>query len=346
MDNKTPITLITGFLGAGKTTLLNQLIHQKKDEKVIIIVNELGDISIDYDLVLESEEERIYQLNDGCMCCGIRDDLLGMLDAILSVKAERGVVFDRIIIETSGLAVPNPIIQTLIQAENSSQAFTIDSVITLVDAQNAIYQLNHFEETVEQIAYADLVVVNKRNLVNDAQYQMVVQGIRDINPFVKIKDMDLNKIDYKEYIGLNLFTQSANNEGEIDHHLDEMLHHEHEHEHDHDHHDHNHHHSAISAFSLVTDKPLDETKIALWLNMLILNFGSDLIRYKGIMNVAGRDQRVILQGVHMNFNTELGLPWGGPRETKIVIIGKNLLEAQIKKLFEECIIEAENKANI
>lgn len=320
--NRIPVTILTGFLGSGKTTLLNQLMQSKTDENVVIIINEFGDTGIDHELVLNNTDERIYQMNNGCMCCILRDDLAEMFSAILSAVAAKDITVNRIIIETSGLAEPSPIAQTIVRIPMLSEHLVVDSILTLVDAENALHQLRHYHESVEQIAFADRVLLSKTDQVDGLTSQLVRKAVREINPFIEIVDLDIDKVHYHDIVGLDLFDHSVGSVHGIEEGIDAMISQEHDH--------HDHHHSDIDAFSIVINEPLDERAAALWLNTLVTQYGMDLLRYKGILNIKGKSHQVIIQGINMAYRTDHGKQWGQNRQTKFVIIGKNLPESLIR----------------
>lgn len=331
---KIPVTVLTGFLGAGKTTLLNRIIRQNENENIIVIVNEFGETGIDHQLVLLNEEERIYQMNNGCMCCVLRDDLVEMFFSILSARDNSELKIDRIIIETSGLAEPSPIAQTILRTPVLSDHLVVDSILTLVDVENALYQMRNYNESVEQVAFADRVLLTKTTPENSVKTQLVIQTLKDINPFVEIKELDINTVSFDEIIGLDLFDRATSSAAHVDEDINAMLERKHHHDHDHEH---DHHHSEVDSFSIVLDAALEESKLATWLNLLILQYGMDLLRYKGILNLKDVDNQVVLQGINMAFRTDIGKKWEGLRQTKIVIIGRNLPESQIRQLLFEIV---------
>lgn len=350
--NKIPVTILTGFLGAGKTTLLNKLMVSNTKEKVIVIINEFGETSIDHEFVLANDNERIYQMENGCMCCILRDDLVEMFYNIIEARKANEIEVDRIIIETSGLAEPSPIAQTILRTPMISEVLLVDSIISLVDVENSLHQFRHYNESVEQVAYADLVYLTKTENVDDLKKTTVKDEVHRINPFVEIKELDLTTVEFSDVVGLDLFDRSLSSVASVEKDIDVMLereesheHHDHDHDHDHGDHDHDHHHSDIDAFSIVIDEPIDAEKFEVWLNMLIVRYGMDLMRYKGILNIKDEPHQVVLQGVNMAFKTDLGKPWGNDRQTKIVLIGKNLPEDIIRSLLVEHVIDDLIKAH-
>lgn len=336
-----PVTIVTGFLGAGKTTLLNKIMKNHQDENIVVIVNEYGDMGIDHELVLVNEEERIYQINNGCMCCILRDDLVEMFYGILDAREKEGLAIDRIIIETSGLAEPSPIAQTVLRTPRLSEQLSIDSIITLVDAVNGVKQMHEFVETREQIAYADQAFITKSEEVADDELERVETHIKNINPLIAVEVLNLDTVKFEDVVGLNLFDRASGEIHRVEEDIDAMVERQHEHHHHHGHdHDHDHHHTEVDTLSIVTDKPLDEQKLSTWINLIIGEYGEDLMRYKGIISIHNFDYQVVLQGVNMAFKTEMGRKWSSDiRETKIVMIGRHLQDKKITTLFNEIVLE-------
>lgn len=326
-----PVTILTGFLGSGKTTLLNQLLKTKGREKVIIIMNEFGDTSIDHDLVLIDEDERIFQMNNGCMCCILREDLAEMFLGIMSIIEDSQIDIDRVIVETSGLAEPSPIAQTILRTPVLSESFMIDSILTLVDAKNATYQLDHYPEAAEQIAFADRLLLTKTDEVPKEELSELQKKLAKINPFIDKYPLQSTEI-FNELIGLNLFDHDLDDnqiEADIDHMIDNHQHHD---THDHNEHHHHHVHTPVNSFVIQIDEKLAPDDVAFWIQRLIRLYGMDLMRYKGLLNIEGHKRPVVLQGVNMAFRLDEGESWKGEPTTKIVLIGQNLPEAEIRAL--------------
>lgn len=334
-----PVTIFTGFLGAGKTTLLNVMMKKKGDGNIIVIINEFGETGIDHELVLVSEDEQIYQMNNGCMCCVLRDDLVQMFVAILMAHEEGKIAVDRILIETSGLAEPSPIAQAIIRTPVLSEKLAVDSILTLVDVENGLHQLRTYNESVEQVAFADRIFLTKLNPDNSLKARLVEETVRAINPFVRIEKLDIDSVQFSDVIGLDLFDRSLSSVAAVEGDLDDMLareeeSHHHHHHGDEDEHGH-HHHSDIDAFSIVIDEAIDSLKLESWLNIIIMQYGMDLLRYKGVLNLRGQERQVVLQGINMAFRTDIGKPWEGERQSKILIIGKKIPETIIRKLLND-----------
>lgn len=271
MSSKIPVTIVSGFLGAGKTTLINKVLKEKHGEHIAVVINEFGEIGVDHQFVLDVEEE-IYQMDNGCLCCTLRTDIADMLKSILMVKEQNGIKVDRVLFETTGLADPAPIAQTFINVPFLNEHFILDSVLTVVDSKNFLYQTTHQTEPAKQVGFADKIFMSKHSLVDDTIYTKVINEVRSINPFAEIQDLDARPVEMKDMFGLELFYASEkkilemqeNSEeeyceacghthahGEHDHHHDEEhceecghshAHGEHDHDHEHHHHDEEHHH--------------------------------------------------------------------------------------------------------
>ena len=352
---QTPVTVLTGYLGAGKTTLLNRILTEDHGRKYAVIVNEFGEIGIDNELVVGADEE-IFEMNNGCVCCTVRGDLIRILQGLMKRKGG----FDAIIIETTGLADPGPVAQTFFVDDDVKARTRLDSVTTVVDAKHILLELSDSKEAAEQIAFADQIILNKVDLVSDADLRMIEARIRRINPIAPIHratraDVALDKVlgrggfDLERIVSLEpAFLNPAH--GEAGHvHDDDCGHdhdHDHHHHHDHDHHDHDHghdhyselHDDAIKGISLRLDHPVNGDKITRWLDQLLADQGPDILRAKGIIDVAGEDRRLVFQAVHMILEGELQRPWksGEDRYSRMVFIGRNLDEAALKAGFEAC----------
>lgn len=351
MNQKIPVTIITGFLGAGKTTLINELLQQPNEEKIAVIVNEYGDVGVDHNLVVNVEEE-VYQMNNGCLCCTLRTDLSDMLRTIYTIREKQTLAIDRIVIETTGLAEPGPIAQTFMRTPFLQDHFEIDSVLTLVDAGNALYQIAHFEESVDQIAFADKLLITKGDQIDDYGHHLLKEKLQLINPYASISRLNLNSITVGDVIGLNLFNaqkieKESSAESNHHHHHDHNSHeHDQNHGHDHHHEGHSRHHpnhtEGIVTLSLKADEPIHPTLIDMWMNELVMTYGMDLLRYKGILNLYGDSHQIIYQGVNMAFKAERGEPWEEKkRESVLVFIGKNLPVEEMKQSFQNCLLTKE-----
>jgi G3E family GTPase len=349
---QTPVTVLTGYLGAGKTTLLNRILTEAHGKKYAVIVNEFGEIGIDNDLVVDADEE-VFEMNNGCVCCTIRGDLVRILGGLMKRKGG----FDGIIVETTGLADPGPVAQTFFVDEDVKAKTRLDSVTTVVDAKHVLLRLEDSKEAVEQIAFADQIVLNKTDLATEAELAEVERRIRRINPLAPIHRAVKSKVPLETVLGRGGFDLARIVElepeflnpahGEPGHVHDEHCGHDHHHHgHDHDHH-HEHDHGAvghahddqgIKGVALSLETPLDGTKVTRWLNETLQAQGPDILRAKGILDVKGEDKRLVFQAVHMILDGELQREWreGERRYSRMVFIGRNLDEAALRKGFEAC----------
>jgi G3E family GTPase len=335
--DKLPVTVLTGYLGAGKTTLLNRILSEPHGKKYAVIVNEFGEIGIDNDLVVGADEE-VFEMNNGCICCTVRGDLIRIIEGLMRRKGK----FDAIIVETTGLADPAPVAQTFFVDENVGRRTKLDAVITVADAKWLKERLKDAPEAKNQIAFADVILLNKTDLVTDAELREVEARIRAINPYAKLHRTERSQIALSEILGRNAF--------DLDRILDiepEFLHAQ-EDDHDHAHgHDHHHHHGGmkhyhdedIQSVSLQTDKPLNPDKFFPWVQKLVAEDGPSILRCKGILNFKDDPDRFVFQGVHMILDGDHQRPWkdGEKRDSRLVFIGRTLPEEKIRTGFESCI---------
>jgi G3E family GTPase len=326
--------------------LLNRILSEPHGKKYAVIVNEFGEIGIDNDLVVGADEE-VFEMNNGCICCTVRGDLVRILDGLMRRKGK----FDAIIVETTGLADPAPVAQTFLVDENVGRRTRLDAVVTVADAKWLNDRLKDAPEAKNQIAFADVILINKTDLVSPEQLADVEARIRAINPYAKVHKTERAKIALNEVLGRNAF--------DLDRILDiepEFLEsdgHDHDHHHhDHDHHDdHEHHHAHHSgglkhyhdedmqSVSLKTDKPLNPDTFFPWVQNLVQTEGPNILRCKGILSFKDDDQRFVFQGVHMILDGDHQRPWKKEekRNSRIVFIGRNLPEEQIRQGFENCV---------
>jgi G3E family GTPase len=348
-DAKTPVTVLTGYLGAGKTTLLNRILSEDHGKKYAVIVNEFGEVGIDNELIVGADEE-VFEMNNGCVCCTVRGDLIRVLSGLMRRKGG----FDAIIVETTGLADPGPVAQTFFVDDDVRAKTRLDSVTTVVDARHIPLRLADSREAAEQIAFADQIVLNKTDLVTEAELAEVEARIRRLNPMARIHRAQRSNVPLDAILGKNSFDLDRITSlepdflnpahGEPGHVHDEHCDH-HDHDHHHDHHDHDHHHhdhvhdDGIRGISLTLDKPLDGIKITRWLNELLQAKGPDILRAKGILDVKGENRRLVFQAVHMILEGDYQRDWkdGEVRNSRMVFIGRDLDEAALKAGFEACV---------
>ena len=345
MSDKIPVTVLTGYLGAGKTTLLNRILSEPHGKKYAVIVNEFGEIGIDNELVVGADEE-VFEMNNGCICCTVRGDLIRIIDGLMRRKGK----FDAIIVETTGLADPAPVAQTFFVDDAVGRKTKLDAVVTVADAKWLNERLKDAPEAKNQIAFADVILVNKTDLVDSEDLREVEHRIRAINPYAKVHKTERCRIPLPEVLGRNAFDLDRILEIEP-----EFLegnghdHHQHGHDHDHDHHhghEHHHHHGLkhyhdedMQSLSLKTDRPLDPDKFFPWIQDLVANDGPSILRTKGILSFKDDPERFVFQGVHMILDGDHQRPWGEgeARQSRLVFIGRNLDDDKIRTGFDGCI---------
>ena len=314
--DKVPVTVLTGYLGAGKTTLLNRILTHEHGKKVAVIVNEFGEVGIDNQLVIDADEE-IFEMNNGCICCTVRGDLIRIVGNLMKRRNK----FDHLVIETTGLADPAPVIQTFFVDEDMREKLDLDAVVTLVDAKH-IWQHWDADEAQEQIAFADVILLNKTDLVTPEQLNELENRIRGMNAMAKIYRTRNSELGMNELLGVKAFDLDRALE------IDPEFLGEDAHEHD----------ESVYSIALVEERELDGDKLNQWLGQLLQTQGPDIFRMKGILNIAGEDERFVFQGVHMLFDGKPDRLWkeNEKRKSELVFIGRNLDENKLKEDFLAC----------
>ena len=350
--DKIPVTVLTGYLGAGKTTLLNRILSEPHGQKYAVIVNEFGEIGIDSDLIVGVDEE-VFEMNNGCVCCTVRGDLIRIIQGLMRRKGK----FDAIIVETTGLADPAPVAQTFFVDEEIGRKARLDAVVTVADARWLRDRLKDAPEAKNQIAFADVILINKTDLVGEDDLREITARIRAINPYAKLHRTERCAMPLAEVLNRKAFdldrilevepeflaAPGHDHDHHHDHHHDHDdhgHHHGHDHDHDHDHDGLKHYHDEdMKSLSLSTDKALDPEKFFPWIQNLVAQEGQNILRSKGILSFKEDPKRFAFQGVHMMLDGDHQRPWrdGEKRESRLVFIGRELPEKLIREGFQECI---------
>ncbi len=318
-NSRIPATVVTGFLGSGKTTLINHILHEEHGKKIAVIVNEFGEISIDGQLVVQDDQAELVEFNNGCLCCTVRGDLIDTLQRL----RERADDLSGILIETTGLADPAPVASTFFVADEVKSSIQLDAFVTLVDAVNIDANLDQSNEAVEQVAFSDIVLINKIDLVDAERLKAVEARIRALNPLAHIHHTRDSRIDLDKVIGVGAFDLVQKLE------VDPAFLDEHEHEHD----------DAVASFVLEESRPIDLNRFSIWLNTIAQARGQDLYRTKGIFHARGFPQRIVFQSVRMLTTMRQDRPWTDDETpmSQFVVIGRNLDRAEFVEGFRQCV---------
>jgi G3E family GTPase len=313
-----PVTVLTGYLGSGKTTLLNRILTEAHGKRFAVIINEFGEVGIDNDLIVDADEE-IFEVNNGCICCTVRGDLIRIIGGLM----RRSRAFDGIVVETTGLADPAPVAQTFFVDEEVRRRTRLDAIVTVTDAKHLLEEINRAPEAQEQLAFADVVLVNKTDLVDEDGLASVERRIRRINPYATIHRTERCGIDLAKVLGRDAFNLDRILEIEPG-----FLTEEHDHEHD----------DKIASLSLVADRPMNPAKFVPWIQDVTQRYGTDILRMKGIISMEDDDQRFVVQGVHMLIEGGSQRLWkkDEARQTRLVFIGRDLPIDILKQGFEAC----------
>ena len=361
-----PATILTGFLGSGKTTLLKRVLSEGHGMKIAVIENEFGEENIDNDILVSETNEQIIQMSNGCVCCTIREDLRATLQ-LLAAKRRKGLLqFDRVVIETTGLADPGPVAQTFFMDDEIAESFLLDSVLTLVDAKHANQQLNDRVEAQRQVGFADQIFISKADLVSADELDALQHRLKHMNPRAPQQVVHFGEVSLKEVFDLRGFNLNAKldidpdflNAGDHDHHHEHGEHCGHDHEHGehchHEHHDHvhgehcnhpshahhHHHDDDVKSFVFKSDRAFDPAKLEDFLGAIVNVYGPKMLRYKGVLNMKGTERKVIFQGVHQLMGSDLGPVWQDheTRNSKMVFIGIDLPKDILLQGLDQCLV--------
>ena len=360
-----PVTILTGFLGSGKTTLLKRVLTEAHGLKIAVIENEFGEENIDNDILVADTQEQIIQMSNGCICCTIREDLRATLQQLAQQRRKGQLVFDRVVIETTGLADPGPVAQTFFMDDEIAETYLLDSILTLVDAKHAATQLNDRQEARRQVGFADQIFISKSDLVDAAALDALQHRLKHMNPRAPHKVVHFGQVSLSEMFDLRGFNLNA--KLDIDPDFLQVTAHDHHHDHDHDHahcdhpshshdhahgehcdhpshqhgHGHHHHHDDdVKSFVFRSDRPFDAAKLEDFLGAIVNVYGPRMLRYKGVLHMQGTARKVIFQGVHQLMGSDLGPLWADhePKTSKMVFIGIDLPKDILLQGLEQCLL--------
>ena len=343
-----PATILTGFLGSGKTTLLKRVLGEAHGQKIAVIENEFGEENIDSEILVSDTTEQIIQMSNGCICCTIREDLRSTLQ-VLAAKKRKGLLeFDRVVIETTGLADPGPVAQTFFMDDEIAETYLLDSILTLVDAKHGQQQLDDRQEARRQVGFADQIFISKTDLVAEDEAQALIHRLKHMNPRAPYKAVHFGQVGLEEVFELRGFNLNAKLDIDPDFLKEDEHVHEHGHSHDDDHEHgehcdhpaHHHHDDDVKSFVFKADRPFDPARLEDFLGAVVNIYGPRMLRYKGVLDLKGTDRKVIFQGVHQLMGSDLGPEWaeGEQRRSKMVFIGIDLPKDILIQGLEQCLV--------
>ncbi|MBL8339183.1 MAG: GTP-binding protein [Rhodoferax sp.] len=347
-----PATILTGFLGSGKTTLLKRVLSEAHGQKIAVIENEFGEENIDSDILVTDVKEQIIQMSNGCICCTIREDLRSTLHDLADKKRRGELDFERVVIETTGLADPGPVAQTFFMDDEIAESYLLDSILTLVDAKHAVSQLNDRQEARRQIGFADQIFISKSDLVAKDDVEALIHRIKHMNPRAPQQTVHFGEVPLAKVFDLRGFNLNTKldidpdflKEDDHDHHDHDHVHGEHcdhpSHKHGDGHGHHHHHDDDVKSFVFKSERPFDPAKLEDFLGAIVNIYGPRMLRYKGVLHMKGTERKVIFQGVHQLMGSDLGPAWqsGEKRISKMVFIGIDLPQDVFLQGMEQCLV--------
>ena len=345
-----PATIVTGFLGAGKTTLLKRILTEAHGHKIAVIENEFGEENIDNEILVQNTGEQVIQLNNGCVCCSIREDLRTTLSDLSAKRRNGEVSFDRVVIETTGLADPGPVAQTFFMDDEIAESYLLDAILTLVDAKHADKQLDERQEARRQVGFADQIFISKSELVDQAALADLGQRLKHMNPRAPQQRVHFGEVPIASVFDLRGFNLNATLDIDpdflnADPHRHDVHSHQHDHAHDdgcgdaHHHHHHHHHHDDVKSFVFRSNKPFDAAKLEDFLSSIVQVYGPRMLRYKGVLYMKGAERKVVFQGVHQLMGSDFGPAWaaGEKKHSKLVFIGLDLPSDIFRQGLQQCL---------
>ncbi|MFM2074878.1 MAG: hypothetical protein RJB34_1183 [Pseudomonadota bacterium] len=345
-----PATILTGFLGSGKTTLLKRVLREAHGQKIAVIENEFGEENIDNEILVSDTTENIIQMSNGCICCTIRDDLRATLQDLATRKRKGEIDFERVIIETTGLADPGPVAQTFFMDDEVAEQYLLDGILTLVDAKHAEQQLNDRQEARRQVGFADQMFISKSDLVTPEALQALTHRLKHMNPRAPMTQVHFGEVSLDKVLDLRGFNLNARLDIDPDFLKDDAHDHDHGHVHGpdcgHDHHEHAHHHhhhdDDVKSFVYRATRPFEPAKLEDFLGAIVQVYGPRMLRYKGVFDMQGTERKVIFQGVHQLMGSDLGPPWptGEARVSKMVFIGIDLPKDILMQGLDQSLVAA------